>query len=176
LASFSPSKSVRTSWRCPLLALNTASRPLPPFACTPGRPWLGCIQGRDDPAFTPTLCRGRRWLRGRIPCRLGSNLGGPVRVGGSTWPQYCNQRHARWIGVRLSVGSGAGNPVAARQLCVCSDWVAASNGYAEAVPLIDRDWLARHKVLPPVITTADPSECNAAANLVDSASVVCVWD
>jgi hypothetical protein len=29
-----------------------------------------------------------------LPCRLGSNLGGPVRVGGSTRLQYCNQRHA----------------------------------------------------------------------------------
>ncbi len=68
--------------------------------------WAG-IQGRDDAAITPTLGLGARpaWAcaQGRILCRLGSNLGGPVRVGSSTRLQYCNQRHA-------ASGSGFGCP------------------------------------------------------------------
>ena len=89
-ASNTPTQSLwlpshRQKWA---LRLNTASRPLPPVACAPGRPWLGCIQGRDDAAFTPNL-RARTEAsgalptivgvvagQGRIPCRLGSNLGG----------------------------------------------------------------------------------------------------
>ena len=75
--------------------------------------WAG-IQGRDDAAITPTLGPGRRqaWAcaqsvgvglpdRGGDPS--GSNLGSPVRVGGSTRLLYCNQGHA-------ASGSGFGCP------------------------------------------------------------------
>jgi hypothetical protein len=118
------------AWRVPSEALNTpkmgatAGVALPVACGSPPRGLFhrlladpvdhGWAGGRDDAAITPTLGPGRRqaWACaqsigvvawGRILCRLGSNLGGPVRVGGSARLQYCNQRHA-------ASGSGFGCP------------------------------------------------------------------
>jgi hypothetical protein len=97
--------------RCRCLRL-TASRALPPVVCAPSNHGWAGIQGRDDAAITPTLGPGRRqaWACaqsvgvGRIGGgSFGSNLGSPVRVGGSTRLHYCNQGHA-------ASGSGFGCP------------------------------------------------------------------
>ena len=65
----------------------------------------------------------------------GSNLGGLVRVGGSTRLQYCNQRHA------ADRRSAARREPAGNQLCVCSDWAltAASAAMLKLYHYSDRD-------------------------------------